>query len=171
MNREPGHLSGNPPEEDTRRLLVAWLGWLRMVFAALVVGILLFGGVAVLFSGPLELELPPDTTSLVLIAISVVTGMQGLAAPAIIRGAAVKSLPADVTIERLARIWFSSMLVGLALLESAVFLNLVGLFLSANLVHLPAAGIFAILMFAHYPGTHRLYDWIDRGLASRQNTF
>ena len=140
---------------------------IKLIFVALVSGVVLFGVVAVVFGGPLELVLPPDMLSLILLGISLVTGVQGLVAPGIIRSAASRKLTPVMTVTRLAGIWNSSTLVGIALLESAAFLNLVGIFMESNVIHLVVAGLFFALMFVHYPGTNRILDWIDRTASQR----
>lgn len=141
----------------------------KMVFLALVAGVIVFGIVVVAISQPLEIVLPPGTLSLILIGLGFLTGLQGLVIPALMRSATAKNITGEVDerAQRLAGLWLSSSLVGVALLESAVFLNLVGLFLKHNLVHLVVAGLFTVLMFVHYPGTNRVLDWIDRSVESR----
>ncbi len=147
-------------------LLQPRLARFKLVFMALVAGVILFGAVILATGGPLELELPPSTISTVLLGVGLVTGLQGILLPGLLRRMSVKNLArdADLQDERLADIWFSSSLIGAALLESAAFLNLIGLLLEHNPVHLLFAGMFAVLMLMHYPGTNRILDWMDRAL-------
>lgn len=141
----------------------------RLVFFALIAGVVVFAAVVLMISGPLVLELPPSLLSLILIGLGVLTGLQGLVLPLLMRSASSKNPSGQTgeTVDRLAGVWFSSSLIGVALLESAAFLNLVGLFMERNPVHLVVAGLFVALMFVHYPATNRILDWMEQKLDSR----
>jgi hypothetical protein len=138
----------------------------QILFFALLAGVILFGAIAAIAFGPLELIWPPSILSLVLLGVSAVVASQGVFIPGILRGSA-RNLSGDdaARASQLANTWLTSSLVGAAMLESAVFVNLVGIFIEHNLIHLGLAVVFLAMMFLHFPGTNRILDWVDSALS------
>ena len=91
------------------------VGTFKVIFLAMIGGVILFTVIAVAISRPLELELPPSTTSLIFIGLAVVSGVQGLVIPRLLRAAAERKAADDgpVPVEQLVANWFSAALVGI----------------------------------------------------------
>ena len=151
------------PDEQVAEVRAS-AGTFKVVFLAMIGGVIMFTIIAVAISRPLELELPPSTMSLIFVGLALVSGIQGLFLPRLLRAAAERTATQDgpAPVEQLVANWFSSSLVGIALLETAAFLNVSGLFVDKNPLHLPLVVVWLALMFVHFPSANRILDWVER---------
>lgn len=160
----PGRLSRE--QADRLRPRIAQF---RMVFYALLAGVVLFGVIVFLISGSADFTWPPSTLGMILAGISLPVLLQGLVLPGIFRKAATRDLSGSVDekVERLVGTWFASSLIGAAMVESAAFFNLIGYIIEPNMIHFALAGIAWLFMWAHFPSFNRTLDWIESVISGR----
>lgn len=165
--RHPTDSTRVTPEQA--ELLRPRLAQFRLLLAALLAGVVIFAGIAIAFGDGVKVVWPPSMLSLILAGLSVGVALQAFILPLFIRRTASSKLSGDTPerISRLSGIWFSSSLVGAALLESGAMLNIVACILERNTLHIALAGLYAAMMSVHLPTMNRLLDWIDSNLSAR----
>ncbi len=153
---------------EQAELLRPRLAQFRLVFVALVMGVVLFAGVVIAISGNGQFTWPPPKLSMIPGVLSVGVAIQAVVLPGVIRRAVSKTLPGEKfdRIRQLSGSWFSSSLVGAALFESCALMNVVGYLIEHNMLHLVLAGLYVVMMWIHFPTMNRLLDWLDASYSS-----
>ncbi len=165
--RSPASPTRVTPEQA--ELLRPRLAQFRLLLVAPVVGIAIFSGIVIAVNGVAQFTWPPSTLSLILLGLSVGIAIQAFILPRLMQRNAGNRLTGDTAgrISLLSGVWFSSSLVGAAMLESCAMINIVGYLMEHDLVHIGLAGLFTVLMSVHFPTMNRLLDWIDSNLSER----
>jgi hypothetical protein len=136
--------------EQTVRLL-------QIISGALVLGVLLMAGIAVVALG--SLEAPPQGT--------VISGLgAGFAVVAFVLHLVVPSVAARQQARsggerQLYGAYVTKTILGLSLLEGAAFMNLVALMVEHNWWSLAIAGGLVFWMLTMFPTTTRVEDWVE----------
>jgi len=146
---------------------------MQIIAAALIVGVLMFGGLAMYMvfaerQGQLpEGQLP--VISLLALAMLVVNTPLAFFLPGVVARNGLRQMAAtpraaadaqDDTI-RLLTLRQTVMIIGLALLEGAAFLGLVAFLVEGQTFALAVAGVVVILMLIQFPTEARVRSWID----------
>lgn len=146
---------GVPPESAGR---VA-----QLITAALIMGVVMFAGVAVTVQGGQPARPGP------LDAIAM--GISGLLLPLswVVPGLLRKSATSRLTVEEfedlpgtLAPIYVQTSIVRNALLEGGAFLNLIAYLIGGNMLNLGVAGAMALSMAAMFPSQMAFESWVEQ---------
>ncbi|MGI9519359.1 MAG: hypothetical protein ACR2NP_20070 [Pirellulaceae bacterium] len=152
----------------------------KVVFGAMIAGVILCMLVVIALVSP-GFDSQFSMLSLIIFGISALVGIQALIIPRVVVVGAIRQLsPAlakldpeqkearDLIITKTMDVWFTAMLIGVAMLEGAAFLNLAVTFIEANAWHLVAAGLFLAMMVVYFPSENRVLAWIEQRLTDLQ---
>ncbi len=152
----------------------------RLIFAALIAGVALFG-LLIIALVALKFDSQFSMLSLIIFGISALIGAQALVIPRMVGVGAIRQLAPTIAkldpdqtetrfqiVSQTLGVWFTSTLIGVAMLEGAAFMNLVGAFVEGNAWHLVAAGLFLAMMVVFFPSENRVLGWIEQRLDDLQ---
>ena len=145
----------SPENTPESRLLV-----MQIIAAALPMGVVTFAVVAVIVTGFFREPPTGQFLSLFGIGFAGLMFVAHLIIPRQIADAALKSISSSDP-EAYYGVYQSQMLVGLALLEGAAFLNLVALIVERNWWSLAVAGGLVLWMLALFPTRTRVDQWVE----------
>jgi hypothetical protein len=141
---------------------------MRVVIFALVMGVLVFGGIAVYlvnFAGNGPLAPMNHLISWVAVGVAVVALIMQAILPGTIVAAARQRLARITEVSEesgLIAAYRSKMIVGAALCEGAAFMALQAYLLEGDLWLLPLAAVMTLLIAARIPSASGLASWLDR---------
>lgn len=136
--------------EDDRDKLMANVRVMQIITLAMAMGVLAFGVVAVLLIRP-EVAAEP-MIAYVAFALAIPLAIASFIVPRLV----VNSQPATV------ESFQTGLIVGLALVEGAAFLNLVAYLIEGQVYSLGMAAILLALMLIRFPTTAGVSDWIEQ---------
>ncbi|MEM7455027.1 MAG: hypothetical protein AAF456_11815 [Planctomycetota bacterium] len=147
-----------------------WMRTIQIICAALVIGVVMFMGVAFFVSSA---ERGWHTDMLVLfMAATASCYLLSFVVPSIVLNSGKAKIEACKTDEDALKESFSiyqtSVIVGYALIEGAIFGNLVAFFVTGSLVSVAVAGVGLVLMIARFPLPGRILFAVEELVALKK---
>lgn len=141
----------------------------QIIWGALLMGVLTFAGIVLTMAQTNNATpLPLIGAVFALMAI----GTRFVVPPIIVRAAIQKIPVVDDTIdERLFPIYQTRLIVGMALLEGACFLNLIAYMMGSQWWTLVVLGTLLSLMVVMFPSLNQFYSWAEDQKRDLQNRF
>lgn len=133
---------------------------MQIVAAALVMGVVIFAGVAVA-TGALNEESDEMFLSLFGVGFALLMYVMHLIVPGIVARSAAAQLSENADDLAWCGVLQTKSIIGLAMLEGAAFLNIVACMVEHNWWSLAVAGTLAVLMLIQFPTRTRVEQWIE----------
>lgn len=166
MSFVPSPQSGQTPDRINPEIGIRTT---QIIWGALLMGVLTFGGLAISMAQPnVASPLPLIGAVFALMA----TGTRFVVPPIVVRTAIQKIPVVDETIDdRLFPIYQTRLIVGMALLEGACFMNLIAYMTTAQWWTIVVLGILLSLMVVMFPSLPQFRNWAEDQKRDLQNRF
>lgn len=149
--------TGENLTDAEQQQITAALATLRIIAGALIMGVASFAAITIIIAGG-----APNGNGTILFWIAIAVAVAGIIASqiatAIMSRAGAKQ---DLSVERSIALYTTRMIVGLAILEGAAFVNLVFFIITGRWLLFAAVALLVIFMFAKFPTRGGLVRWIE----------
>ena len=134
---------------------------MQIIAGALIAGVLLFALISVVAIGALSQDSSGTVVSLVGVFLAVAALVMHRVVPSAIEQQARQGASRRLSVDQLAGLFRTRLIVGLAILEGAAMLNVVALIIEHNWWSLGITGLLVFWMLAAFPTRTRVDHWIE----------